>query len=656
MRNCITTIFCICLFMISNTKVQGQNIDSLEKAYRKYEYFDTTKIEIARKIAWYNTSNNPQQSAKLCDEMLAQSLSKINEKYVYVFKMTKATALQRLNEFIPAINLFEECIELCKASKNERGLASSFTNLANTYLICGQYEKAIAYFLKSLEVAKEKNNVMNLFTTRLGIGGIYASMNNLKKAIEYYHLSVQQFEQPIPDFMDYYSNVASCFLALNKPDSAYKYVQLADKLNLSANITSPQLLNTYYNLRADYFKHIGNYTTALVEQKKALQYAYASGSNRDISKRLQMAGELFLTMKSYDSAQMYLQKGLDIAIKEKLFTEQGSCYECLVQVYEKKLQFPKAIECYSLWNATKDSLNMLQNITAVQQAEVKYRTKEKEEKNTLLEHEKNMQTKLKYVSLFAGIFLALLLSMVAWQINKRRKQYEVLNKKIELQKSELEKSNQLKDKLFSIISHDVRSPINSLRTLLQLKQSAFITQTKVAELEVNLQRDLVNTSSALDNLLYWSAGQMKGFKVRKSNTNLLQILNSQIDFLLLQLEEKQMCIETNVSGEIQILTDSNAFGIIVRNILSNAIKFSHPKTKICIKATQTESSLLLTITDFGVGFNQAQDTENRHQEKGTGLGLLLVQEYADLLEIKVNIKSELGKGTEFELSLQQSVL
>lgn len=239
----------------------------------------------------------------------------------------------------------------------------------------------------------------------------------------------------------------------------------------------------------------------------------------------------------------------------------------------------------------------------------------------------------------------------------------VLSQKEEIQSQteQLSDLNSLKDKLFSIISHDLRSPLVSLISLLELTKNENFTKEQFYALIGETQKNVNYTTSLVDNLLRWANSQQKGLKINKSVFYINEIIDSQIKQFNPQSSQKNIQIINNIPIDFEIHADKDMIRIVCRNLISNALKFSKEGSEIVISASEKSGFHCITVKDNGVGiskellktfFNsQLNSTRGTNNEKGTGLGLILCKDFVELNGGTISAESELEKGSAFMINL-----
>lgn len=249
------------------------------------------------------------------------------------------------------------------------------------------------------------------------------------------------------------------------------------------------------------------------------------------------------------------------------------------------------------------------------------------------------------------------------QEEKERLENEVQlrTKEIKKQNIQLEEVNNVKDKLFSVVSHDIKGPLSSLHLALTLAKSGTLSSEEFQELTAGLELRLSQTSEFIDNLLQWAKLQMKGETFEPDKLDLSELALESVQLLELECVQKKITLKNNLQGAFFAYADLNMMRSVIRNLLTNAIKFTAPNGTITINAYLVDTKVIISVSDTGVGIPKINrerlftltsiTTEGTHKEKGTGLGLLLCREFVEKNGGKIWFETQEGKGTTFFFSL-----
>jgi ligand-binding sensor domain-containing protein/signal transduction histidine kinase len=253
---------------------------------------------------------------------------------------------------------------------------------------------------------------------------------------------------------------------------------------------------------------------------------------------------------------------------------------------------------------------------------------------------------------------------LAKMVQERTRDIQYQNQAIVVQKEELKQLNTVKNKLLSVISHDLRGPIAAVSGLLGLLKSGHLNYQELITQSDRLNNEVHSLTYLLDNLLSWSKSQMQGIKLKKENVGLKKVVEENLKTTLPMSASKQINVDNQVPEDCYVQTDANFLGLVIRNLVINAIKFTHEKGEICIVSESQDDNVLISVNDNGVGLTKEDlkklfDKKSHYSkmgtanEAGTGIGLLLCKEFIDLEGGKIWAESEEGKGSSFKFVLKQ---
>ena len=230
---------------------------------------------------------------------------------------------------------------------------------------------------------------------------------------------------------------------------------------------------------------------------------------------------------------------------------------------------------------------------------------------------------------------------------------------------ELKAINQVKDKLFSILAHDLRAPLSNTLQLLQLTKKGDISQDEFKQLTEYLEAGLSYNNDLLDNLLNWAKGQMGGIIISKSKINLHAVAEENSALFEMICTKKKIELKNSIPAELEVLADENILRLAFRNIISNAIKFSKTESDILIETIEIGSKVQIVIHDKGIGLTTKQiqkifsfdaiSTYGTQKEKGAGIGLRITYEMIQQMGGKIWMESKLGEGTSVFLEVDKAV-
>lgn len=243
-------------------------------------------------------------------------------------------------------------------------------------------------------------------------------------------------------------------------------------------------------------------------------------------------------------------------------------------------------------------------------------------------------------------------------------QEKAIQNQILLQSEELKNMNSLKDKLFSIISHDLKGPIFGIRELIRLSQSGDVSRDDFFDILPEINKSMDSVSILLENLLAWTSSQMKGEFIQKKSFDLEKLVIQELDLFENLAKEKGITLRMQRYGNLEVFADKNMIDLSLRNLISNAIKFSGHGDLITVILRELAGEVQVKVKDTGMGISpenleklrkrESFTTPGKNKEGGTGLGMLLVHEYVNKNGGELHIQSTVLKGSEFTFHLPKN--
>tara|TARA_R110000744_G_scaffold283131_3_gene394700 strand:- start:282 stop:1151 length:870 start_codon:yes stop_codon:yes gene_type:complete len=251
------------------------------------------------------------------------------------------------------------------------------------------------------------------------------------------------------------------------------------------------------------------------------------------------------------------------------------------------------------------------------------------------------------------------------QVSERTKALRMQMSIIESQHEELMAVNQAKDKIFSVLSHDLRGPLNNLHSAIIGFHNKIFTPEEADMLLQKLETNFEQTNELLNNLLVWSKSQMKGISLEKDDFDLTESLTDLTEVFRETSNAKNITITNDSDEHLQVKAGREMIEMVIRNLLNNAIKFTPEGGVINIHAESKDDAAVVEISDSGVGMNDetvdtilkegyVASTPGTNKEKGTGMGLMLVKEFIKLHHGTFEIISKQSSGTTIRFSIPKN--
>jgi two-component system sensor histidine kinase/response regulator len=558
-------------------------------------------------------------------------------------------AYDRLDRKKDAVKSYEQSLRLFRKLNIKKSINQSITNLGSLYFDLGEYETAENYFKQVLENLQETRN------DQMGLAGVYFSLGNTSRK-------------------------------LNNPTKALSYYEeslaIREKIgDLNGIALSNWGIGVIYNNKEQFEKSQQYYEIAL-KHNRALKNLYQE------CVVLMSATHNYLGLKDYKKADESANLALSIAQQIKSKSLVAEIIGLLAEVKRAQNKLPEALKLQEEYIKKSDSLNK----NEVRKEVIINDLNRLNTDNKLLTRDnKTIASKnTEYVMVISIITILLILVAILlalyYKRNAEKKSINVLLQKqkqevadvneelsalneeltmqmdiVSAQNIELEKLNQIKNKFFSIVSHDLRSPMNSLKKLLELFRDGDLAKPELNKLTLRLEDTIYTTAAFLDNLLEWSKSQLDGMVVKPSTFNIHQMVQDNIKLMDYQLKLKEIAVKNEIPKDLTLFADPNMITVVVRNLLSNAIKFCKKGDQILFKAHGEANQVSWSITDNGPGIS-TKDQQNLFNlthasstgtagEKGYHIGLILCKDMIEQNKGAITVDSELGRGTTFNVTL-----
>lgn len=250
------------------------------------------------------------------------------------------------------------------------------------------------------------------------------------------------------------------------------------------------------------------------------------------------------------------------------------------------------------------------------------------------------------------------------ELNNLIKEQNTVIYKLKESEKDLIELNSFKDKLFSIVAHDLRSPISNIKTFLSfMLEDEDTTLEEIKEILANFGNQIDGTLDIIDNLLRWSYSQINSAKLCLENINLHDLVNTVIKPIKIRFKNKTINIQNEIPIDFYLEIDKDIIGTVLRNLISNSVKFTNSDGFVKITAEKiTHNQFEIKVADNGIGMTKEElshlfkkekvsSKRGTNNEKGIGLGLLICKEFLEVHNSKITVKSKVNQGTEFKITI-----
>lgn len=533
-----------------------------------------------------------------------------------------------LGNSIEALSNYQTALSIRQAINDHPGVCKVMNNIGLVYQDLGLYEDALTWHQKALSIALEISDLNAIAYSYSNIGKYYEHHNELDEALKTYIKGFKALpEAKVPNRSDSFfsSSLGSVYEKMNRPDSA------------------------------------------LFHYHKAVDYGLRLNNSNRIAIAEHHLGRIHLKLDHLDSAKHYINSSMQLSrlknypplIRDNLFA--------LSEIEEHEGRIPAAMDYYKQGSELKDSLFSSENIEKLNDLQIKFFTEQQEQENQLLRTNNEIQRitirqqkMVSHILITGGVLILLVLVIVA----RSRISLKRLSMRLEKSEAELRKANADKDKFFTIIAHDLKSPFSGFLGVTELLVTDFdqLPPSSIKQLLEALKDSSSNLYALLESLLQWAQVQTGSMQYQFGDRDVHDIATSVTKLLAPNAKQKEITLTQKIQPNTLVYADEKSVATILRNLISNAIKYTKTGGYVVIEAVKKDTSIEISVLDNGIGMEaeiseklfditektSQQGTEN---ESGTGIGLILCKEFIEKNKGHIWVESEVGKGSKFTFSL-----
>ncbi|PKP34181.1 MAG: hypothetical protein CVU00_08000 [Bacteroidetes bacterium HGW-Bacteroidetes-17] len=607
-------------------------------------------------------------------------------------KFWKATSLRDislsliyLNKIEDAKNYLNEAIILLTELEDKNGLALAYINYGLIESRKENFLQALSYYHKALKLSEETENEINKSLILNNIGVINQKLGMNQISLDYFKQAYEIVKGTNNSNTRalYLNNIANIHI----DDNNYKEALINIEKGLGITSKSGDKRTTVFLLanKGKAYLNLNQYDTALLYYKKALNLIAEIGVTDNELKTLVGLGKTYFKLKDYHNALNQLitalKKATEIDDKENI----KDAAKLIGEIYAIQSDHISAYDYMKLSIEMADSLSKSKIVKQFTQMEMQYDFDKKQYELDLAQQKINLENLRKierknfFLLLFISGFILISLLVILTYRNSQHKQK--LNRQLEenynriaIQKEIIENKNndlnllnETKDKLFSIIAHDLTNPFNIIVGFSEQLESNYdnLDEKKRKHLVEEINRSSNQAFRLLKNLLTWTHSQTGIIEIDKELFNLTDFVNNSIDPYLSYADKKGISVFNKLPDELEFFTDKYTMSSIIGNLFMNAVKFTNYGGQINIWHTILDNNIEINISDTGVGiaperlediFQIAKNksTTGTNNEKGTGLGLIICKNFATKNGGDIKVQSKLGEGSTFTIIIPQA--
>lgn len=563
-----------------------------------------------------------------------------------------AKPMKYMNTPDALLALYQQGYLLAKRQNDKVNRFKAVHYIALTYMY-GKLDENTAYqwLQKALKEAEAAQNNVYIGWVYYAIGIIHDHQGERQEMYRAFYRSIDYLEKAD----EFYSGT---FVALSQNlevDKKWKEQLAVTKrlVSLLERLQAPAVEKlTSYNNLVDALKHFPERKREIAYYRtKTLEFLDKIPASDLYSDDILIIASIYHKYDHFDLAVKYAKQVAAITDTAGYnLPNKGLAHKFLAELYEERKQYDRSLhhlKQYQMIEANQITQRMNDDAG-------KKIIKAQAERNIAIKQKEIEQQQLFTYFAIAIAGLVILLSGLMYHFYRRE----------QARKAELQRINNTKDKLFAILSHDLRAPVNSLRSYFMLMDWGALNQAEFAAATHRLKTQLWYVNDMLENVLNWSISQMGGIRPHKGRVAIAPVADEQIKLLLPAMEAKNIQFMNDIPNDAHVRVDKNHLAIIIRNLLHNAVKFTHPWGKITLAYYEKKRIGYIEVKDTGVGMSKERLNKlfeldkgssgmGTDLEPGTGLGLVLVKELADANGGTIAVGSEPGQGTRFVIGFQK---
>ncbi len=560
-----------------------------------------------------------------------------------------------LEYYFRALSIYEEADSIVRS-------ASVLNNIGIVYQQQGSFDRAEEFHLRSLAISKDSGNERGKAFSLNNLGSVSQDRGNYAEALAYFEASLAIRER-YPDLRELaYTkrNIGYLNYLKGKFDEALEELLLTSELYIQ--ISDDRGLARVNHDLGEVYKAFGHYDLAYAGFNKSLDIAGSIGLPSIISENYQSLSDLMAARNNFQAAYDYLRRFR--MLQDSIYDNESKSRVLELQLMYDRERKEDEIELLLRANQI-NTLNMEKQkqfrnfllllivLIVVLFLFIYYRFREARNTNRLL---KSQKEEISYRN------------RQLQDLNKRlleeKQKVENLNKKLKDSEKHLIQVNKTKDQFFSIISHDLRNPFASIVSFSRILKRDIenLSRDELLEMANELDKSVIKINALLDNLLQWSRTQSGKIDFHPERFELKDIIRDNMNLFSNTAGEKNIHMSDQVEERLMVWGDVNMTNTIIRNLLSNALKYTETGGRVVLESRKFNGMAEISVIDNGVGISpEAQQklfradtlhsTYGTRDEKGSGLGLLLCKEFVQKQGGTISLKSKEGKGSVFTFTI-----
>ena len=667
------------LLVLGCIATYGQEVvDSLK--LKLPELSGIQRTEVLVKLALDYSNKDSVQSLSYANEAIDLSSSLGDSLLLGLAIFNKGECYYYFDEYELALQNYEQARTIFEHLNDSVNLGDSHNAIGLVYYFTGEYNLAVTHLYRSMAYLKQAQHAEKVANVYSNLALVFSRIGEAERAVQNYR-SASRINAEIQDSNSLavnYNGLGVSFYNLEQYDSSKVYYRKALHLFRQLGIRQREaiVLNNIANI---YVNTGDSLQQALSSYEQAIQVFEELGDLRSKAYTLEGLGSVHRELKNYSKAIAEFEESIVLTDKNGYgyYLQQLNYYD-LALTYERMGRIDEAYQAFKLYSAFKDSLLQEERLNQVAELEQKYQAQQKEAEIERLNASRQIDQlkiqrneEVRNFGVIAIAFLVVTIFLISAAYWNKRRHNELLsrkNERIEEQRLELEKMNASKNKFFSIIAHDLKNPFHTVMGYAYLihKEYDRFSEEEKKKYASDIYGSANSIFKLLHNLLDWARSQTGALVYTPQKMSFLEIYKGIENLISPVAEQKNISLHTEIPHDLQIYADPRMLETVMRNLMSNAIKFTHEGGEVKVEVKSDGYQAIVCVEDNGVGISSSDidrlfQIDSKFKRKGTanedgsGLGLLVCSEFVRKNGGDIWVDSGNGAGSRFFFSIPRSI-
>jgi len=540
-------------------------------------------------------------------------------------------------------------------------------NIAAAYYVHGEYDQTLLFARQAYEGYKESADNSEIAKVLNQEGLVFAAFDEHEKALERYNKAENLLDHGENTSLQNKINYNVAISLKEKRNSDQALEKFKNSLQLSRKLSDSLMIARNHTFIAEILISRGEFMQASDHLREAREQLTET-DKWDLAFTYAAMAKLHRQKGDLREGARFGEKSYELAKEMQAQWELQRITKILADIYADLDNFEKAFEYHqehTKWNKEVYNEQREQNLARLELARQEAENAQLKAKNEQQQHE-IQETQFINISLAAGVLFVGVIAVIIYRGNRKQKALnerlsennyiiERTKQKVEQKNEELEQLNDTKNKILSVISHDARGPMTSLHSLLEFIEQHDVSKEDMESILGSISNNLQQTTQMLDNIMHWARSQFETYEPTIRQVHLNKITSLLKDEFVWRYNKKGVVLNFEIADDAYARADENMIIIVLRNLISNALKFCEDGDSVTVTANRHQEELAISVTDTGIGLDEEAkekifsdklySNKGTDNESGSGFGLQICKEFVEMNRGSFTLEGEPGEGT-----------